>query len=111
MRAPWAGATKNGSPPTAPNARTGELTPPGIRFCARANQSSLMRRSRERFGEFACEVGEDHVGAGPLDREQVLQRDRFAVDPAELSRGLHHRVLAADVVRGDGDVERGAYLG
>src|SRR3954468_17014164 len=26
-----------GVPPTAPNARTGELTPPGVTACARAN--------------------------------------------------------------------------
>ena len=47
-------ATKNGSPPTAPNARTGEFTPPGMRACARANQSRhaqsvrLSRATRRR---------------------------------------------------------------
>src|SRR5258707_8006024 len=30
MRAPLPWATKNGSPPTPPNARTGLFTPPGI---------------------------------------------------------------------------------
>src|ERR1051325_12066875 len=39
MLAPSARATKNGSPPTLRNARTGELTPPGMRCCARANSS------------------------------------------------------------------------
>ena len=33
-RAPSARSTKNGSPPTLRNARTGEFTPPGMRFCA-----------------------------------------------------------------------------
>src|SRR5206468_11862249 len=32
-------ATKKGSPPTLRNARTGEFTPPGIRFCARGKNS------------------------------------------------------------------------
>ena len=32
--------TKNGSPPTAPNARTGEFTPPGIRASAAVEQLS-----------------------------------------------------------------------
>src|SRR5437016_13751077 len=35
--APAARATKKGSPPTFRNARTGELTPPGIFFLAAAN--------------------------------------------------------------------------
>src|SRR5882724_2798905 len=39
IRAPSARAIKNGSPPTLRNARTGEFTPPGIRFCARAKNS------------------------------------------------------------------------
>ena len=33
-------------------------------------------RVRERLGDLAGEVREDDVGAGPLDREQVLERDR-----------------------------------
>jgi hypothetical protein len=31
-----------GVPPTEPNARTGELTPPGMTERARANNSSLL---------------------------------------------------------------------
>ena len=79
-----------------------------MRACARANQS--VTRSK-RFGDFAGEVREDDVGAGPLDREQVLERDRGAVEPAELGRGLHHRVLTAHVIRRDRHVERGAHVG
>src|SRR6266436_9542035 len=39
IRAPSPRATKNGALPTLRNARTGEFTPPGIRFCARAKNS------------------------------------------------------------------------
>jgi hypothetical protein len=34
--------TKNGSPPTFRNARTGELTPPGINRLASANNEELV---------------------------------------------------------------------
>ena len=70
-------ATKNGSPPTEPNARTGELTPPGMRACARSNQDSPIGCYElcSELGDLAREVREDDVGAGPLDREQVLERD------------------------------------
>jgi len=36
-RAPWPLAKKRGVPPTERKARTGELTPPGMCFCARSN--------------------------------------------------------------------------
>src|SRR5439155_16701355 len=39
-RAPLAFSTKNGCPPTARNARTGELTPPGMYFNASANKAA-----------------------------------------------------------------------
>ena len=42
MRDPCARSTKNGSPPTPRNARTGEFTPPGIRACA------ILKSSEER---------------------------------------------------------------
>src|SRR5438067_12754013 len=93
IRLPRGRATKNGSPPTEPKARTGELTPPGIRAWARANQSEFVICS-QRFGELAREVGENHLRARALDREQVLEGNRRAVDPSELGRGLDHRVLA-----------------
>src|SRR5439155_23606477 len=43
-RAPLAFSTKNGCPPTARNARTGELTPPGMNFNASANNASDLAR-------------------------------------------------------------------
>src|ERR1022692_5224916 len=39
IRDPSARSTKNGSPSTFRNARTGEFTPPGMRFCAARNNS------------------------------------------------------------------------
>src|ERR1700719_407182 len=38
---PFARETKNGSPPTFRNARTGELTPPGMKRLASANNEEL----------------------------------------------------------------------
>src|SRR5262245_63903002 len=98
MVAPAARATKNGSPSTALNERTGEDTPPGIAARARSKRSLT---SLEPLGDLAREVGDHEVGAGALDRRQVLERDRVAVEPSVLGRSLDHRVLAAHVVRGD----------
>src|SRR5437773_11506600 len=50
-RAPSERATKNGSPPTLRNARTGELTPPGMRSCARV-KSSDDREFKEKCSTF-----------------------------------------------------------
>src|SRR5215470_9713866 len=47
--APLALLTKNGCPPTARNARTGEFTPPGIYFSASPKSSS------DFFLEIMCE--------------------------------------------------------
>src|SRR5260370_5709952 len=105
--APSPRATKNGSPPTAPKARTGELTPPGMRASARSKSDSTS--GVEPLGGFARQVRQHEVGAGPLDRDQVLERDRVAVEPAELCGGFDHGVLTAHVERGDGEVERVAH--
>src|ERR1019366_8204738 len=43
MREPWPLAMNGGVPPTPRKARTGELTPPGISFCARAKRLSDLR--------------------------------------------------------------------
>src|SRR5437868_6637976 len=44
MAEPSARAMKRGVPPTARKARTGELTPPGMTFWARAKSDSLLMR-------------------------------------------------------------------
>ena len=56
----------------------------------------------------ANEVGEDDVGPGPLDGDEMLERDRVAVDPAELRGSLHHRVFATHVIRRERQRELGA---
>ena len=50
-------------------------------------------------------IGNDEIGAGALDARQNFQRHTFFVDPAVARSGLHHRILAADVVSGDRQVE------
>src|SRR2546428_537214 len=55
MRLPLPRTMKGGVPPTARNARTGELTPPGMVFCARANNDSfLLTGSSCRKGGCSC---------------------------------------------------------
>src|SRR5918996_5041389 len=103
--APSPRATKNGSPPTAPNVRTGELTPPGMRACARSNSDSA-KSGVKALGDLARQVREHEVGAGALDGNEVLERDIVAVEPAELRGRLHHCELPAHVERGHGNVER-----
>src|SRR5438093_11715207 len=46
--APSPRATKNGAPPTLRNARTGELTPPGMRSCARVKSSDDREFKKKR---------------------------------------------------------------
>jgi hypothetical protein len=53
---PFALSMKRGVPPTDPNARTGELTPPGIIVFARANsllEVFVVRRGTGAFASFA----------------------------------------------------------
>src|SRR4051794_21357328 len=99
--APSPRSVKKGCPPTDANERTGEFTPPGIRATARSYQSvtTSPRSGMKELGDLVSEVREDDVGAGALDRDQMLERDRFTVEPTELRGGLHHRVLTAHVVR------------
>src|SRR5204862_5342373 len=56
---------KRGVPPTARNARTGELTPPGMTRRARSNSSSLV-------------IGRGPAGGDSVDVARILGRgDRF----------------------------------
>jgi hypothetical protein len=80
---------------------------PGQRAVEQVSHRDLVWPSRqEALGEVARVVREHEVGTGAFDRGDVLARDGVAIDPPQLRRGLHHRVLAADVVRTDGDVDR-----
>ena len=64
IRAPSERATKNGSPPTLRNARTGELTPPGMRSCERVKSSDdrEFKKKRSTFNvqrsTFNAQIGE-----------------------------------------------------
>src|SRR5436309_2955163 len=104
---------KRGVPPTPRKARTGLFTPPGITCWAAANSSveravfactgvSVMRLFP--FGEPASggfgKIGNDQVGARAFDRGEAFQRGAALVDPAALSGGLEHGVLAAHLVGG-----------
>src|SRR5260370_8572266 len=108
MRAPSAFRMKSGVPPTARKARTGELTPPGINFCARANSSSdwvMVVRAPEASAPARVVlgvVGQDHVGSGPADRRADLLHDALLVDPAPGRPRLHHRAPAGPVVAAHG---------
>src|SRR5829696_1365834 len=117
MRAPDPLATTNGSPPTPPNARTGEFTPPGkssraraITACersieregasvvamlvmVRAGASDVVAALAQHVGRVDREVGQDEVGAGAADREQRLDHRARAVEPPALGGRLEHRVL------------------
>ena len=65
----------------------------------------------QQFGDLTCEVGEDDLGAGSLDREEMFERDRGSVEPSELRRCLHHRVFAAHVIGRDRNVDVRADVG
>src|SRR3954447_26995204 len=101
---PSARATKYGVPPTERKARTREFTPAEMTSPARLNNWSLVS-AIECLGHLTGQIGEDHVGAGPSDRGQMLQRHGGPVDPAPLGRRLQHRVLAADVIGRDRHVD------
>src|SRR5437016_9957707 len=88
-RAPLAFWTKNGCPPTARNARTGELTPPGMYFRASANNASDLPLGITRakysgaalgasqFRAIKSEIRRSAQGAVPQDG--ILRYSRLAV--------------------------------
>src|SRR5437867_4250423 len=107
MWAPRPRTMKGGSPPTALNARTGELTPPGISLRARSKRrlevSKLLGRSGSpisshpgRPGEesrrLAGEISEDEIRSRPPDRRQRLEDSARPVDPAPLGGCDQHGV-------------------
>src|SRR5207237_3921014 len=90
-RAPRPSRKNTGVPPTAPNARTGEFTPPGMSSRDRSNSARLVsyivsvgrreqQRQRARRGADIVRIengGNDgeHVGAGGDDAGRVVRRD------------------------------------
>src|SRR5208282_3995454 len=82
-----------GTPPTAPNARTGELTPPGVTSRARANSDSL----RGVRGVVPPESAELSYTLGLAGVDDVLQqpqrvRQRMLPRRAKPARGQAVRV-------------------
>ena len=51
-------------------------------------------------------ISEDDLCPGPPDRGQRLEDCPLAVNPAVRRGGLQHRVLAADLIRRHGHVDR-----
>src|SRR6266700_658594 len=79
-RAPSERATKNGSPPTLRNARTGELTPPGMRSCERVKSSDdrEFKEKRSTFNvqrsTFNAQIGEVCRGFRRGERRWIYGR-------------------------------------
>src|SRR4051812_45070959 len=92
---------KMGSRPTAPIARTGELTPPGIRCAARAN-SSPERVSVSDAVTAPC----SGVALLPI---LELVREIEQADLLELGRGVQRRALGDAGHLGD-RIEHGVAL-
>src|SRR6185436_1895002 len=67
---------------------------------ARKPASAAARKLRNGAGGLAGVVRDDDVGAGAADCRQALEHRALLVEPAVARRGLEHRVLAADLVRG-----------
>src|SRR3954465_2643147 len=91
--APSASLMKTGVPPTALNARTGELTPPGITFLAFANEASELAMERRaagapgELGMVASQRPDLRADDQPTQRREGSLVDRhFAV-----AQGRHHR--------------------
>src|SRR5262245_16570239 len=118
---------KIGSPPTAPNARAGLLTPPGITCLARSNAAWLLDRCMRRWVWEPVPAGwglgedrfglRDQFGDGPrLARVQVADVAEFVsrvtffhgVVGLELLHGT--RNLTGNKVRPCGGVLRFAFL-
>src|SRR6476660_8921295 len=113
----------NASPPTERKARTGLLTPP-TRICsARLKISAergrflvgdvcgvlikliLWRSGLQPLRRVFRVIGEDYIRAGAFNARQDFQHDALFVEPAFLSSGFDHRVLAADVVGANRNVK------
>src|SRR5579863_4703235 len=81
-----------GTPPTAPNARTGEFTPPGVTARARANNRSLRSATLAFAG--VDEVLEQSQGIGERVLARRAEPARGQVRPVPGRRGEHVAVAA-----------------
>src|SRR2546427_12566807 len=106
-QAPLALLTKNGCPPTARNARTGEFTPPGIYFSASSNNSLEF----ERISHLAISLCDRNTTPHPECLARHFQaRRRLAafifVQIDQAHDALHHRLVQP----GGDDLSRGLTL-
>src|SRR4051794_27949606 len=103
-------ARSNSCADTGASYGDGSLPAPPSQACLWAvatcwNGPSRGPRSAEPAGGLDRPVGEHRAGAGPADRGQRLQDGPLPVDPAVRGRRLDHRVLTADLVGADRDVD------
>src|SRR5260370_29667242 len=96
IRAPSPRATKNGALSTLRNARTGEFTPPGIRFCARAKNSEEREIIQESIEYWSA------VTMIQFDYSTTtsLHKHRPHIDTASLNRDSLRPVLPAGETSG-----------
>src|SRR5436190_8194827 len=74
----------SGLPPTAPNARAGLFTPPGMTRLARSNAAALFARSGEFCGMLgSCRVGQ---GSAPSHRAQDGGTAQSLVPPYKVTK-------------------------
>src|SRR5687767_3520978 len=70
MREPWACSMNRGVPPTPRNARTGELTPPGMTSFARSkNESDCLPMRAGIIGCESIDAGDSIALLRGIDRE------------------------------------------
>src|SRR5437660_4569862 len=96
MCAPSPRWMKSGCPPTARNARTGELTPPGITASARLNSCSdldiVKNGGLQEPGQLHCVIGNQNIRACTFDGRDGLHNDPLAVNPTCACAGFDHGV-------------------
>src|SRR5262249_47683891 len=98
----------SGSPPTAPKARTGLLTPPTRISSARWKMARDRLQGRwvtrgslagsEPPGCIFGVIGQHDGCTGTLDGRQDFEHDALFIEPAMLDCCFDHRILAAYVV-------------
>src|ERR1043166_10176390 len=89
--APSARATKNGSPSTFRKARTGELTPPGMCFCARLKSSEECEFNAKQTSNVHCRTSNAECQSFDTLHERVNLISRAVAGVARgKGRGVQH---------------------
>src|SRR5260370_17944486 len=109
MWAPSARAPKNGVPPTPRNARTGLLTPPGMRRWARSKRASepVMRSGLLELGGHEVALAGIPDEGGRVDHPPLDHREHHVHRVRIRRLSIDERVLAV----GGREVGAGAALG